>query len=640
MSLEVKGGNTNSHAQSSASTDRGSRRDRTERGHGGTERKSNTEERKRQVDSSFQSITEMLRPRVGSKALGPRAELIHKWIKLSITESLDSLKDYNIRVGTISREQGYEVKYPGIIVAVNKKDSVRVAVHVLLVSDGVELEPRGKRRIYQGEDITPVPVPSMIWDEKYESQVKEETARMYSGDVTDQPAIVDIKFASMGCTVIPATMVISSYGDKPSNDDNPLDALFVNVVESLTSFERFLRRDNTLVKLGENFNGKTQMISANIDQVPAVEFDVVGQPRRSDFCISLSVKRRRSDRERDRDESDSYNQEDEADSGVILRVAGYVLPYYTEVDLDKRKPQNFGINIVLTDISGESTPSPELFIYGMAAASLLTSNDMWVDGFKPSVITATPNRNLGGLFLEIPDKNNESMERKTYPVSGVEDLLDDVDFLFSDRVKVSIDCCANGPLAWITDLFVFNEAQTLYDAADNLTAREFDDISHKDYPVIEKNATRRFYTGVGEGEHGQEDIRAVDYLQQINFADENTSLQAAKDFDLSIADDSEYGLFARKQAIEDTYGHGSYKITGTVDRVVVNHEFFQDVVDSLSLLDMLPSFDSFSKNYRPKSRLEAADVQGAMSSRDVGSAYRGRGNRGMSRDRSGYRSRD
>lgn len=639
MSLDIKGGNKSNQSQSTSSQSERDQR-RNNRGHGGETRSNRAEERRSKVDSSFQSITEMLRPRIGSKALGPRAELIHKWIKLSLAESLESLKEYNIRVGTISREQGYEVKYPGIVITVNRKDTVRVAAHVLLISDGIELEALGKKRVYQGEDITPTPVPSMVWDKKYEEQVREEVARMYSEDSPGYPAIADIKFASMGCTVIPATMPILAYGEKPSNDDNPLDALYVNTVESMTSFDRFLRRDNTLTRLGESFNGRTQMMSANIDQVPAVEFDVVGQPRRSDFCISLSVKRRRNDRERDRDEAESYNQEEDADSGVILRVAGYVLPYYTTPDLEKRKPQNFGINIVLTDISGESTPSPELFLYGMAAASLLTSNDMWVDGFKPSVITATPNRNLGGLFLEIPDKEDESMPRRTYPVSGVDDLLDDIDFLFSDRVKVSIDCSESGPLAWIADLFVFNDTAALFDAADNLSDREFDKISKKDYPVIERNATRRFYTGFGENENGPVDIREVDYLHQINFANENDSLEAAKDWDLSIADDSEYGLHVRKLALDDTYGHGGYKITGYVDRVVVNHEFFQDVVDALEGLDMLPNFDSFSKNYRPKARLEAADVQGAMSSRDVGSAYRGRSNRGMNRDRSGYRSRD
>ena len=55
---------------------------------------------------------------------------------------------------------------------------------------------------------------------------------------------------------------------------------------------------------------------------------------------------------------------------------------------------------------------------------------------------------------------------------------------------------------------------------------------------------------------------------------------------------------------------------------------------------MLPSFDNYSKNHRPKARLEAKDVHGTMSSRDLGSAYRGSSNRGFSRGRSGYRNRD
>ena len=639
MGLEISGGNSETKRDRSDRDDRRSER----RGHGGERRTRNNEERKGRVDNTFSSITDMLRPRLGSKALGPRAELIHKWIKLSLTESLEMVKDYNIRVGTISREQGYEVKYPGVIISVNKKDSFRVATHVLLVHDGVDLEPRGKRRTYQGEDITPVPVPSLIWDKKYEQQVKSEVAEMYSVDTPESKAIIaeDIKFASMGCTVIPHTMQINAYGEKPTNDDNPLDGLFVQVVESLTSFERFLRRDNSLVKLGETFNPSYQMISANVDQVPAIEFDVAGQARRSDFCISLSVKRRRDDRrDRDRDEFESYNQEDDADSGIILRVTGYVLPYYTEPDLEKRKPQNFGINIVVTDISGESTPSPELFLYGLASTSVLMSNDMWVDGFKPSIITGTPNRNLGGLFLEIPDKKDESMPRRTYAHTAVDDLLDDVDFLFSDRVKVSIDCSEAGPLAWITDMFVFNEHGNLFDAADNLTDNAFDDISKKDYPIIEKNETRRFYVGQAETETGPVDIREVDYLYLINAFNEHDSLDAAKEWDISIADDSELGLFQRRTLLDEVYGHGSYKITGYTDRVVIDSDFYTDLVDALEEIEMLPSFDTYSKNHRPKSRLEAKDVHGTMSTRDLGSAYRGSSSRGSSRNRSGYRSRD
>lgn len=62
----------------------------------------------------------------------------------------------------------------------------------------------------------------------------------------------------------------------------------------------------------------------------------------------------------------SYNKSVEEDSGVILRVTGYVEPFYTELDLDK-KPRNFGINIIANGIEGNSSPSPELFLYAMAS---------------------------------------------------------------------------------------------------------------------------------------------------------------------------------------------------------------------------------------------------------------------------------
>ena len=257
------------------------------------------EDRKERSDAQYKSLTDVLRPALGGKNLSPRADLIHKWLKLSLIENKEILPEYDIRIGTISREQGYEVRYPGLILTVNHKGSNRVAAHVLLVSDGEVITPK-KRRVYGNEDITPIIVPSKTWNDNYERQVKAEIQAMYA---ETSAKLGDLKFASMGCTIIPATMPIHAYGENPTNDNNPLDSLFVQVVESLTSFDRFLRRDESKVKLGKIFDSRHQVMSANVDQIPSIEFDVLGQPRRSDFCISLGVKKRT-----DRDEEDLRGQ--------------------------------------------------------------------------------------------------------------------------------------------------------------------------------------------------------------------------------------------------------------------------------------------------------------------------------------------
>lgn len=633
--LEITG---NGNTKAASSSNDAGRHERRSGYDGGQRRSQRGEDRKDRSDSQYQSLTDILRPSLGGKNLTPRAELILKWLKLSLAENKEILPEYNIRLGTISREQGYEVRYPGIILTVNLKGSNRVASHVLLVSDGEVIEPK-KRRVYAGEDITGIVVPSKIWNDTYEKQVKAEIADMFK-DITDSQG--ELKFASMGATVIPATMHISAYGENPSNDQNPVDPLFVQVVESLTSFDRFIRRDTSLVQLGRSFNSKYQVMSANIDQIPAIEFDALGQPRRSDFCISLSIKKRNdrdNDDRRDRDDED-YNKIDNEESGTILRVTGFVVPYYTEPDLEKRRPQNFGLNIVVTDISGDSTPSPELFLYGLACTSILTANDQWVDGFKPSILTGTPNRNPGGLFLEIPDSKGEAMRRKEYPISAQAELLDDIDFLFSDEVKVSLDCNDSGPLSWITDMFVFNQSADVFEAANNLTDNVYDDITRDGYDIIVRDETRRFYLGNAETEQGTRDIREVDYLFLINAFDENTSAEAAKEWDISINSDSEYGLYQRQRAIEDVYGHGSYSITGFTDRVVIEPLFMRDLVDALEEIRMLPNFDNYSKNHRPKQRLSADAVRGTLSARELGSAYRGNTQRSFGRGGSHYRDRD
>lgn len=322
-------------------------------------------------------------------------------------------------------------------------------------------------------------------------------------------------------------------------------------------------------------------------------------------------------------------------------MTGFVTPYYTEPDLDKRSPRNFGLNIVVTDISGQSTPSPELFLFGLASTSILAANDQWVDGFKPSILTATPNRNPGGLFLEIPDQNNEAMRRKEYATTAHNELLDDIEFLFSNDIKVSLDCNDSGPLSWITNLLLLNKTADVFEAADNLTDDVFDEFSRKDYDCIVRDETRRFYLGNAETEQGVRDIREVDYLYLINAFDENGSAQAAKEWDWSIASDNEYGLHQRKQLIEDVYGHGSCSITGFTDRVVIEPLFIKDLVDSLDELRMLPAFDNYSKHHRPKQRLSASDVGGTIKASDLGMAYRGRNSRNFgSRGGSSHYDRD
>ena len=320
MSLEITGaGKTQTPKQGDAAKDNHRSKTRGER------RSRREEDRKERSDAQYKSLTDVLRPALGGKNLSPRADLIHKWLKLSLAENKDILPEYDIRIGTISREQGYEVRYPGLILTVNHKGSNRVASHVLLVSDGEVITPK-KRRVYGNEDITPIVVPSKTWNDNYERQVKAEIQTMYAETITK---LGDLKFASMGCTIIPATMAIAAYGENPTNDNNPIDALFVQVVESLTSFDRFLRRDSSKVKLGKIFDSKHQVMSANVDQIPSIEFDVLGQPRRSDFCISLGVKKRsdRDETDYDKDKDIDYNKIDNEDSGTILRVTGFVVPY-------------------------------------------------------------------------------------------------------------------------------------------------------------------------------------------------------------------------------------------------------------------------------------------------------------------------
>lgn len=622
MTLEI-GGVNQTKKKANATTS-----DNSGRGHGGDRRETRRQDRRNRNDDTFVSLTELLRPEASGKAMQPRAEAALKWIQLSLARDPDIIKGHEIRVSAVSREKGYSVKYPGIIITINKTGENRVASHTLLLEDGEPLLPL-ERHTYRGEDITPIPTANLIWDNDYQKAVQTEVYELYKD-------IDDVKFASMGMTVVPHTFNIPQLTDT-NQDINPLDSQFVHAVESLSSFYRWLMRDVSRVKLGEAFNPDREQLVATVDQNPTIEFDQMGNPRRSDFCISLSVKKRREEKD---DRRLSYNSAEDVDSGTILRVSGYCLPYYTTPNLEDKKPRNFGINIVVTSIEGKSTPSPELFLYGLASTTVLTNNDMWADGFKPALIMADPNRNLGGLFLEIPDAAGESMERRTYAGSASDEFLDDVDFLFSSDITVSLDCSESGATAWITDLFIQNDVEALEEAADNLTNQEYDDVAGNDVGgVIIRSETRRFYTGEYSADHNLRDLRDLDYLYFINAFDENTSLEAAKEWDLSLSDDSELGLYQRNQLIQEALGHGGYRITGTIDRAKIDADFFEALVSSLYNMDMLPQVSDIHRGFRPKQRLEAKNVKGRMDSGDLGANYRQSSSRSISRRDRGFRDR-
>lgn len=601
-----------------------------DRGHGGDRRESRRESRRKNADDTFVSLVELLRPEAAGKAMQPRAENALKWVQASLARDPEIIKGHEVRITSISREKGYPVKYPGIVITLFNPSTNRIASHTLMLEDGETLQPL-ENRTFRGDNITPEPVPSMVWDSEYQQAVRTEVYELYKD-------VADVKYASMGVTVVPHTLSIPIITEHTSQDINPLDAQFVAIVESLSSFYKWLGRDASRVKLGEAFNPDREQLVANVDQAPTIEFDQMGQPRRSDFCISLSVKKRRDEK---RDVGPlSYNRDDQVDSGTILRVSGYCLPYYTQPNLDDKKPRNFGINIIVTAIEGKSTPSLELFLYGMASTTVLTNNDMWADGFKPALIVADPMRNLGGLFLEIPDQNGESMPRRDYAASSSNEFLDDVDFLFSSDVTVSLDCSESGATAWITDLFLNNDLDAIEEAADNLTNEEYSAIVNNDVnDAIVRSDTRRFYTGEYSGAHSVRDIRDVDYLYLINKFDENGSAEAAKDWDESLGDDSEYGLHQRAVLTQEALGHGTYRITGVVDRVKLDASFFEAVVNALHNTDMLPNTNDISRGFRPKQRLEAKNVKGRMDSQELGSNYRTNHSRQVNRQRNAFRDR-
>lgn len=593
-------------------------------------REDRRQSRKEKADRNFTTLSQLLRPVAATKQMGPRAEAAQKWISAALSRDPNILPGFEIKIGGVSREQGYETKYPGVVIAIRNLNSNRVLAHVLMLEDGEPLQPR-KRTSFRGEDITTIPVASKTWDQTYLRAVQTETQELFK-------EITDLRFASSGVTVIPHSFVIPAVTEQTAIELNPLDSLFIHVVESSNSLYNWLTRDNSKVKMGEVFDYDYEQIVANIDQTPTVEFDHVGQPKRSDFCISLSIKKRDERDEDDREEW-SYNKSAEEDTGVILRVTGYVEPFYTEIDLDKKKPRNFGINIVATGIEGNSSPSPELFLYGLSCLSILTNNDMWVNGYKPALVQQDPTRNLGGLFLEIPDEKGEAMERRTYANTAVNDFLEDVDFLFSDQVTISMDCSESGPTAWITDLLLDNDLDAWEDAADNLTAGEYSNRGSAD-DVILKAETRRFYQGEYAGETSARSISDVGYLYLINAYDENSSLKAAEDWDYSLEDNTELGLHNRLQLIRDAVGHSGLKITGYLDRVRIDGEFFGLVVEALDECRMLPSVDNYTQDFRPRQRLSADNVRGAMSSKDLGRGYRGPSSRSFSRSSTGYRDRD
>lgn len=244
----------------------------------------------KESDKNFTTLSQLLRPVAATKQMGPRADSAQRWIQAALNRDLNVLPGFEIKVGGVSREQGYETRYPGIVVAIRNLNSNRVLAHVLMLEDGEPLTPR-KRTVFRGDDITTIPVASKTWDSTYLRAVQTETAALFKD-------VKDIRFASSGVTVIPHNFAIPTLTEQTAVELNPLDSLFIHVIESSNSLYNWLTRNSDKVRIGEVFDYDYEQIVANIDQTPTVEFDHVGQPRRSDFCISLSIKKR-DDRDED-----------------------------------------------------------------------------------------------------------------------------------------------------------------------------------------------------------------------------------------------------------------------------------------------------------------------------------------------------
>lgn len=448
------------------------------------------------------------------------------------------------------------------------------------------------------------PVPTDVIDAKFQNLVEAEIRRKLN--------LSEKTYVHFAGQQLIGELFVLPHKD---NSNGYVDLVFAAVGQ--IEIVRLEEQDNTSGIIQGSMIRDNHVIVGRIDYTPSIAFDLAGNPIRSDINLQL-VEQRKRGRDRDREDFDSYNNEEGTNTKLIEVDAAVNFIFdndddrYDDDDRGGRyRPQKFMAEIRVTRIDVRVQPTLSNFMYGLASIAAVTQNERWVNAFSPAVLRKNPNRNIGVLYIEQPERDMkaEAQDLTQETMDGIykfcryavcKDVL--VTFMAPEsseysRISDMIYTMAVEPRKSTAYLEIYDK---LMEELAVMLGEEFD--WDEEDPIFVSDQVHRSLIGyypVGHEHHSTENI---DYVSLAANENGKRSLDNAQDWDESYGiDDYDAGTKRRADIIVEETDH-MVRWTGAQSTVSISMKFLNALKAQLDNVGLGVEVDSMIDNSNRRAR--------------------------------------
>jgi hypothetical protein len=374
-----------------------------------------------------------------------------------------------------------------------------------------------------------------------------------------------------------------------------------------------------------------------------------GLPRRNDICISVNG---------------LVKTNDGTAKMALASVSGYISLLYTPPADDGPRRRGgrrhessyepyFTPTFIINRIdSGQNAITPELMLLALAAASVITKNQAWVQSMLPGDIDSRDDidaKDTGYLNLLGPDAADGKVE---FDGRGNSDFIGKWEDYFFDLVDEdmawAIELEDGGDNAWLTSLLTEvaedrsshgGATDLLFQYADQLTMNNFTRRANEiglNSPLTMSGA--RYLTGTWVDSHGNKrDLRDWDLLRWLAVSDGDVDVALRYQDVIDRTEmDVEIRVSEQYEQLVSALGEKNVKFCRYVDLAFINPDFIDALTASVSdcriIIDQAQASYSFGQK-RKRGNTRVRDFRGGdlthgmLNRRSGGDDFRGGRNR-------------
>lgn len=478
------------------------------------------------------------------------------------------------------------------------------------------------------------PVPTDVIDNKFQNLVESEIRRKLN--LSEK---VIVHFA--GQQLIGELFVLP-FKDNASGYQ---DLMFAAVGQ--IEIVRLEEQDDTSGIIQGSMIQEDHVIVGRIDYTPSIAFDLAGNPVRSDINLQLIEQRKRG-RDRDRDDLDSYNNEEGIGSKLIEVDAAVNFIFdndddrYEDDDRGRYRPQKFMAEIRVTRIDVRVQPTLSNFMYGLASIAAVTQNERWVNAFSPAVLRKNPNRNIGVLYIEQPERDMKP-EAQDLTQETMEGIYKFCRYAVCKDVLVTFMAPESSEYSRISDMIYTMAVESrksrayldiydkLMDELEVMLGEPFE--WNEEDPIFVSDQVHRSLIGhypVGHEHHSTEN---VDYVSLAANENGKRSIENAQDWDESYGlDDYDAGTKRRADIVTEETDH-MVRWTGAQSTVSISMKFLNALKAQLDDVNLGVEVDSMIDNSGRRARRSVSQFRAYAGQGEGFDGYRNDRRRNRDRDR-------